>query len=232
MICILTYDIPQQLHRKTQDLLLRLKAMGYFDLHVIATPWKPRRAFLPLIPHRPVTTVGITISELCRNLGYKVSCVSEGELAQVLSTTHPDATLIAGAGILPKEVVESCTIINAHPGYLPYVRGLDALKWAIYEGHPIGVTTYIASVEVDTGLLISQRRIPIYHWDTFHSVAYRQYEMEIAMLAESIEDIRNAPPLTRLGNQHPVHRRMPHSLEMRLLQRFQKIVDLAPIDIN
>ena len=49
MISILTYDAP---HRKTQDLLFRLKAKGYSDVNVFATPWQKRKNFIPLIPHR------------------------------------------------------------------------------------------------------------------------------------------------------------------------------------
>lgn len=30
-------------------------------------------------------------------------------------------------------------IINAHPDYIPNCRGLDALKWAIYEDEPISM---------------------------------------------------------------------------------------------
>ena len=45
--------------------------------------------------------------------------------------------LIGGAGILPKKLVNSMKIINSHPAYLPYVRGLDSLKWAIYGNNHI-----------------------------------------------------------------------------------------------
>jgi phosphoribosylglycinamide formyltransferase-1 len=38
-----------------------------------------------------------------------------------------------GVGIIPQSVCCSFPVINSHPGYLPYIRGLDALKWAIYK---------------------------------------------------------------------------------------------------
>ena len=88
--------------------------------------------------------------------------------------------------------IDKCKIINSHPAYLPYVRGLDSYKWAIYYGKPIGVTSHIISEEADSGYLIKKALVPIYNWDTFHSLALRQYELEIDLLVDSIEDIKTA----------------------------------------
>ena len=67
--------------------------------------------------------------------------------------------------------------------------------------------------------------LPLYSWDTFHSVAYRQYEMEIDMLVNSIKDITTAS-LEPLANSYcDPHRRMPHRYEMKLMGRFNKMID-------
>ena len=60
MINVLTYNAP---HRKTQDLLFRLKAKGYNDVCVLATPWEERKNFRPLIPHRQVDFLNIDKEE-------------------------------------------------------------------------------------------------------------------------------------------------------------------------
>jgi len=73
--------------------------------------------------------------------------------------------------------------------------------------------------------------VPIYHWDTFHSLAFRQYEMEIELLAQSIADFQG-PPLDRPyldPGSHPVLLRMPHGHELRMLKRFQDRVDSVAI---
>ena len=51
MIAVLTYDAP---HRKTQDIILRLKALGYHDITAVASPWVARKSFKPIlnIDHR------------------------------------------------------------------------------------------------------------------------------------------------------------------------------------
>ena len=221
MINVLTYNAP---HKKTQDLLFRLKLRGYDDVNVLATPWEFRKNFNPLIPHRKFNTLDTSPSVLCEKLGYNFSEIELDNLK-----ISDEWILIGGAGMLPEEVVGSGKVINSHPAYLPYVRGLDSLKWAIYYGHPIGVTTHIVSEECDAGKLIKKELVPLYSWDTFHSVAHRQYEMEIDMLVDSIEDVKTTSFEELSTTKSQPHRRMSHSHEMRLMKRFQDIIDKVEI---
>ena len=222
MISILTYDAP---HRKTQDLLFRLKAKGYSDVNVFAIPWQKRKNFIPLIPHRKFNTLDVTPSELSKRLGYKFSKIESSSLSEL----GDGYILIGGAGILSEEVAESGKVINSHPAYLPYVRGLDSFKWSIYYGKPIGVTTHIISKECDAGKLIRREFVPLYSWDTFHSVANRQYEIEMDMLVDSIEDVKTATLEELSTTKSEPMRRMSHSLEMRLPKRFQQMIDKIEI---
>ena len=73
MIYVLTYNAP---HRKTQDLLFRLKANGYNDINVLATPWEERKNFKPLIPHRKFNALNINPVDLCERLGYNFSAIT------------------------------------------------------------------------------------------------------------------------------------------------------------
>ena len=214
-VCVLTYDFP---HKRTQDLLFKLKTKDY-NVKVFGTPWKERKNFKPLIPHRFFEADEILPSELCNKFGFKYSRV---ESVQEIQTD--DYILIGGAGIIPEKITKTKKIINSHPAYLPYVRGLDSLKWAIYYNKPIGVTTHIISGETDTGWLIKKKLVPIYPWDTFHSIAYRQYELEIKMLANSVHDLETAK-LEPLSNKESIpHRRMPNELELKLLDKLTKII--------
>ena len=216
MLYVLTYDFP---HKKTQDLLVKLKLKNYTDVTVIATPWVKRKNFNPLIPHRFFKADEVTPSKLCEKLNFKFQ-----KIQSINEFKIEGYTLIAGAGIIPKHLTLSKKIINSHPAYLPYMRGLDSLKWAIYENKPIGVTTHIISDETDTGWLIKKELLPLYSWDTFHSVAYRQYQLEIDMLADAIKDIKNAT-LEPLSNSFcEPKRRMPHRLEEKLMSRFNNMI--------
>jgi len=99
------------------------------------------------------------------------------------------------------------------------------LKWAIYQGQPIGVTTHYISDKADEGVLIERRIIPIFFEDTFYSLAYRVYETEIEMLVNSIKLVDNNQfanePLD--DNRYVANKRMPHHLEIIMINRFEEI---------
>lgn len=219
--CVLTYNKP---HRKTQDTLYRIKALGIQDVSVLVLPWHERKNHKPIISHRPNNPINVDLSTFCKRLEIPCVKMSVENLADYLRKKDPSIALIAGAGVLPEDVVKACPIVNSHPGFLPNVRGLDALKWAIYEDQPIGITTHFITNQTDAGSLIDQSLVPIYLWDSFHSLAYRQYEMEIAMLVDAIHLVaeKKSFPLLR-SDIYPVHRRMPRSKELEILERFEEI---------
>jgi methionyl-tRNA formyltransferase len=228
LTAILTYDAP---HRKTQDVLLRMKALGHADLLVVATPWAERKNFKPIFQHRPSEALPLSLDQFCENLGYPLLKLPYEEVIPELNARGIDYVIIAGAGIVPGKIAERFRIINAHPGYLPYVKGLDALKWAILEGQPIGVTCHFISAEVDEGELIKQELVPLYYEDTFHSLAYRVYELEIKLLSESLTDLSERAEIVNLAdreNRYPAHRRMPHHLERKMMESFEALRRAAP----
>ena len=192
-------------------MLYQLKLRGYDDIWVISTEWENRDNFQPLYPHRP-EAYPFFPQQIAKNLGYKYDHISSS------IRLEGDLILIGGAGILPQRDLK---IINAHPGYLPYTRGLDALKWAIYEGMPIGVTTYFIGDLCDTGVLIRQEYTTRECLDTFTAFAMRHYETEIRLLADSIEDSKTPENQIVGGDRSDIHRRMPHYLEVVMLKKFE-----------
>lgn len=222
MIGILSYNVP---HRKTYDVLCLLKAYGYQDVKVYASPYRYEKKFQPLYSHRPAAADNLPNPKmLCDNFGYGYI---EGAIED-FNIPKDEILLVCGTGIIPERIVKEHTIINAHPGYIPYCRGLDAYKWAIYEGKPIGVTTHLLGEYIDAGEIIERRIIPIYFNDTFHSAAQRVYENEVSMLVEAVEKLDEEHEYI-LPENYPVHKRMPHSYETRLLERFDNIVKNVPI---
>lgn len=231
MIVVLTYDAP---HRKTQDLLMRLRAHNY-DVIVIATPWESRKNHQPIISHRPgephwpAQPLPIMPVDMCRNLGYAYEVVAKDTLKSCLDELAPEMVLVGGAGILPPELVDSHTVVNSHPAWIPYGRGLDSLKWCIYRDLPIGVTTHVVDQHADAGFIIDQRYVQIYEGDTFHALAHRQYEIEIQMMVDAIEKLRGGvkpqqAPFNPDDEAFPVTRRMPAVKEMIMLRKFEERV--------
>lgn len=202
-IGIITYDTP---HRKTQDVLFRMLSLGYEDVTLLTSRYELRKQRDVLFNHRPSSCIPADPAALALRFG----SVKVAPLSSDLSRF--DKILIAGAGILPEDIARH-EIINAHPGYLPNVRGLDALKWAILEGQPIGVTTHFIGAEPDTGTLIQRRILLSGLGDTFHSIAWRQYETEIEMLVDALV---TEPKGETLTTEYPLHGRMTLKDEIRM----------------
>lgn len=219
-IVVISYNTP---HRKTQDVLFQLKAKGYQNVTVLALPFVLREnPFKPIYAHRPSMAIDVMPELLCGRLHYRFQVVNADEISSYLNAHPSDYILIAGAGLLPDELVENHKLINSHPGWLPKVRGLDSLKWAIHNKQPLGVTCHFVDSEADAGFLIEQREVPIYENDTFHSVAYRQYEIEIDMLVNSIEVIPSRTEFPSLSTtEFEATRRMPKSIEINLMKDFE-----------
>lgn len=219
MIGVLTYSAP---HRKSQELLLRLAFETDEEVVVCEIPWQDRKAHKPIHRHRPSQALAVDQKELGSRLGMEsmpaAEALSQGDRFEMF--------LIGGAQILAADVVNAAPpILNAHPGLIPYARGLDALKWAIFHDLPVGVTTHVIDAQTDAGAIVEQEEVPLHATDTFHSFAYRQYELELDMLARAPRVYRESgtrgwDPLPEDSPAHQVFKRMPKSKEAALLERF------------
>lgn len=129
--------------------------------------------------------------------------------------------IIGGAGILPKEFVTKHTVVNSHCGWLPCVRGLDALKWAIYYGYQIGCTTHLVDSDCDAGLLIYRQEVDLDVTDSLFSIAMKQYELELNILVSCIQlgSWQDAQPFTEPANDST--RRMDHRHEIKMMHRLE-----------
>jgi phosphoribosylglycinamide formyltransferase-1 len=225
-IAVLTYPVK---HRKTYDTLSLLKANGYDDVSVCAIPYHYTKKKFPIYEHRPEMNYRIPeLEELCGNLGFRYT---EGKL-ESFDIEEDRIVLIAGAGILPDAFVKSHIVINAHPGYIPNCRGLDAFKWAIAEKQPVGVTTHRIGDYVDAGEVIERRTIAVKSTDTFHAVAERVYENEVSMLIEAVEAYSPETVTNILPGEYELHKRMPVDIERNLMPLFDEYKQLYAVALR
>lgn len=214
-IAILTYN---QSHRKTYDTICLLKANGYNNVIVYAQAMTYTKKRYPLISHRPSIIMNIpNIKELCNNFNYKYV---EDDFKNI-NESNTTIFLLCGAGLLPDDFISSYKIVNSHPGYIPYARGLDAYKWSIYNNLPIGVTTHFLGRYVDAGEVIERREIIIEKWDTFHSIAQKIYENEIDMLVNAINLIDEEHEYIVPINDE-IFKRMDEEHEKELFGKFEE----------
>lgn len=109
--------------------------------------------------------------------------------------------------IFPRQLVESVTCINLHPGFNPYNRGWFPQVFSILNGLPAGATLHQMTEEVDRGPVIDQVQVEIEEWDTSLSAYLKIQDAEIKLLQKNIDDIINHTYLlteTEVGNYNGI----------------------------
>ncbi|MFC1872248.1 formyltransferase family protein [Chloroflexota bacterium] len=224
-LAVFAYNFP---HKKTQDFLLRLFLENYDITFVIAC--EPERLNLPKTTYRvkPRYMDMIHPSAICQrlNVPYRVLPHNSTEVAEMLRANGIEVGIISGARILQKHIIQSVKkgIINFHPGLIPEVRGLDALKWAIYHDLPIGVTAHFIDERVDAGRIILKQEIPIYKDDTIIDLSFRLDESQVKILTKVLESVKDRviaefPLASREGKANS---QMPSELEKQLPQKLRE----------
>ena len=220
---VFAYDFP---HKKGQDIILRLTALGCKPRVVLAAPRVALGIPSAAMRVKPRHADLVDPEELCRGLGIDYQVVDHASETCLLMLDQLDTEIgvVAGARILPSAVIERFRrgIINLHPGLLPQVRGLDALQWAIMRGQPLGVTAHLIDKRVDAGWILERREIAEYPDDTLVDLSLRLYETQLAMLKPALERALHDERHTLehvVGGEY--NRSFPVELAMEMLARFE-----------
>jgi phosphoribosylglycinamide formyltransferase-1 len=125
----------------------------------------------------------------------KLEPETEQELVHQLRDAQVELVVLAGFMRILKEAILRAfphRIINLHPSLLPKFPGRDAWAQALAAGESVtGCTVHFVDAGIDTGTIIAQREVPIFHDDTSESLHARIQRAEqeiypavIARLAE------------------------------------------------
>jgi len=96
-------------------------------------------------------------------------------MVATLVGASPDWILMMGGGLLTGDVIRTARrgVLNAHPGLLPYIRGVDVIRHAVLRGVPVGVTLHYIDEGIDTGRMIRRWLVPVHEGDDWASLAAR-----------------------------------------------------------
>ena len=213
-IGIITYDHN---HLKTEQLIEPLFQVGY-HIAIYALPFYKRPVREVIFSHRPDQNHAEHPAVIADRLGIEyIRCSDDSEI-----DNSCDYYLIAGAGILSAKCLEKKKIINCHPGLIPFARGLDSFKWAIYDLLPVGNTLHFIDYHVDAGEIIYQKITPVFCSDTIEEFASRHYKLEIQMMLNFESYLQVPHQLSLPYGERAAHRRMPKEIEIEMLENFEK----------
>jgi phosphoribosylglycinamide formyltransferase-1 len=114
----------------------------------------------------------------------------DAEIIACLKQHNVDLVCLAGyMRLLSVEFVQAFPqrILNIHPSLLPAFPGLDAQQQAFDYGVKIaGCTVHFVDEQLDHGIIILQKNVPVLEEDDAHALAERILEQEHIAYAEAI----------------------------------------------
>lgn len=117
------------------------------------------------------------------------------ELLSQIRMWKPDLVVMSGfMRLLPHRVVDALSpnLINTHPAFLPEFPGAHAVRDAMAAGvSESGASVIVVDNGIDTGPIISQRRVAVQRGDTEATLHERIKIVERDLLVQAILDIAN-----------------------------------------
>jgi phosphoribosylglycinamide formyltransferase-1 len=114
----------------------------------------------------------------------------DAEIIACLREHQVDLVILAGyMRLLSPEFVQALRqrILNIHPSLLPAFPGLDAQEQAFAYGVQVaGCTVHFVDEQLDHGVIVLQRAIPVLEEDDAHSLSARILEQEHVAYSEAI----------------------------------------------
>lgn len=114
--------------------------------------------------------------------------VNSGSLLLKIMKFENPVTVLAGCGIVDPGMiaVSKGGCLNGHPAFLPGLRGVDVVTWALAEGQAIGVTAHLVEQKVDAGKILLTRPVNFRQEETFDLFQQRVVHEQAIILAEAV----------------------------------------------
>lgn len=121
-------------------------------------------------------------------------------MQELLASVKPDLVIVHGTSIIQKHILQgSPCFVNLHAGITPEYRGAHGAIWAgIKRDYSnAGETLHFIDEGIDTGAVISQKRISLEASDSLETVNAKQVVAGVELLKNFLQG--NSPPYTEVA---------------------------------
>lgn len=142
--------------------------------------------------------------------------ISDPELISSLRAFAPELAILAGADIVPAELLEvpRAGTLNPHYGLLPRYRGMNVAEWSVYNDDPVGVSVHLVDPGIDTGDILGRAAIAVKGSDTLETIRANQQRLSAELLLEAAGQAGGGWPERRA--QEPEEGRQYYRMHPRL----------------
>ena len=222
-IVLFVYDFP---HRKSLNCMQLIKNLIVDDVLVVSAPkldLKFRQSKRRISVHEHEI---LNPSDVSKNYGWETLTAihNSDESIKFLKKYNPDIGIILGARILSQTVINTFSkgIVNFHPGVLPENRGLDTIKWAIYNKLPQGVTTHLIDKNIDVGHKIYLDTISIHKEDHIYDISSKLLYLQMDHLKRLIQDGFDFSYKNSLVSDYVSQKAVPDDIDDKVFEQFDK----------
>jgi methionyl-tRNA formyltransferase len=125
----------------------------------------------------------------------EVKNINHVSVKNFIISKSPDLVIVNGTSIIKTPIIESVPqrIINIHVGITPEYRGTHGGFWAIYNGEieMVGVTVHLIDKGIDSGAILSQKRVAVTHGDTLRGIVFMQQKAGVDLVFECLDGFKN-----------------------------------------
>lgn len=143
------------------------------------------------------TLIESDTKKYCKEKGLNVlqpTNLKNQQFIEELASFKADLQIVVAFRMLPEAVwnMPPLGTYNLHGSLLPAYRGAAPINWAVINGEKItGVTSFKLKHEIDTGSVLLQREIPVFHNDTAGSLHDRMKLVAADVVLESVQMIES-----------------------------------------
>ncbi len=133
-----------------------------------------------------------------------------------------DKIILCHAPVIRSNILKCATTVNAHPGNLPEMRGVDNVRWSLYfMSNPV-CTLHEVDSGIDTGVILRKEFVPLFANDKISDIQNRASDLCLKMLSDYIKDDRLVGTKQGEGVQHYL---MPKCIAKQLKRNLSTILE-------
>ena len=221
MIQVLTYDFP---HRKSLTGMQIIKNSKFQNIYIVSQPWIELKFRKSKNRKEVFESEILNPTDVGKAYGWKtfVGMHNSDEAIDFYKNIKPDYGIILGARILSKKVIDCFPggIFNFHRGLLPENRGLDTIKWAVFNNIPQGITTHLIDENIDVGMKVYKESIEVDRQDTIFDVDSKLFYLEMKHLHTILNDEFKIPEPKSLKSSYKSQKAVPDDIDNKVYEDF------------
>ncbi len=220
-LVVFTYDFP---HRKSLTGMQIIKNSKFQNIYIVSQPWIELKFRKSKNRKEVFESEILNPTDVGKAYGWEtfVGMHNSDEAINFYKNLNPDYGIILGARILSKKVIDCFPggIFNFHRGLLPENRGLDTIKWAIFNNIPQGVTTHLIDENIDVGTKVYKESIEVDRQDTIFDVDSKLFYLEMKHLYTILNKEFKFSELESLKSDYKSQKAVPDDIDKKVFEDF------------